>query len=293
MSSRVGITSGATGAVPSTAYSHPYSAKSGEVINVGDVVYLSGSLQIAKADTSIAASIPPLGIVTSTADSRYAVATQGQVASSLTGLITNITYWLGATPGTYSTFQPATNAARVGLALSPTRMLILSEVAGPIGPTGPTSVTTGPTGVGALMPGATGPTGPNTATGPTGITGPGTSVKLYYVSGEFQGYPAANEVIARVVLSSNSTIIGGSAYCTSAPTAQTILSIQQGTYSAGALSYSNIGTITYEAGDLLGTVAITSSPVSFSSGDLVRVLNQASPDSTFTGPYFTLYGNQP
>lgn len=293
MSSRVGISSGATGAGAITAYTYPYAGKQDEVINVGDVVYLCGSMTIAKASTSIPVSMPPFGIVTGMLDSKYSVAVQGQVADGLVGLNANTTYWLDATPGAYTAIKPGSNAYRVGLALSTTQMLILSEISGAQGATGPASTVTGPTGPsGYLVTGPAGNTG-LAVTGPTGIVGPTTSIKLYYLSGEFQGPPAASEPVARIVLSSNSTVIGGSAYCDLAPSAQTILTVQKGAYSGGVLSYTNIGTITYEAADLLGTVAITGNPVSFSSGELVRVINQASPDPTFSGPYFTLYGNQP
>ena len=152
---------------------------------------------------------------------------------------------------------------------------------GATGYTGPTGFT-GPTGAGAT--GATGFTGPS---GPAGSAG----TNYFYLPADFVGAPGANEVVARFVITTNATIAGGSAYCSVYSTATQTLTIQKGTYSGGVLSYSNIGTIVYSATTYQGTVTITSGPISFVSGNVVRVVNQASPDATFASPFFTLYGN--
>lgn len=273
MSGFLNLDSGGVGPSAYTAYTYPYVA-SGPV-SVGDVVYLSGPLQISRSSASQPATVPPLGIVTGTSGSKYAVASASQVATGLSGLVTGTYYFLSSSPGAYTDFPPSTNRYLVGRALSTTSMLILT----------PQTVTDpGPTGPGSNFLGAS---------GPTGIASSAIGSSYFYLLSDFQGFPAGSEVISRNVLSSDLSLIGGTAYCTQVATAQTVLTIQKGIFSAGVLGYTNIGTITYEANDVLGTVVLSSGPVSCLSGQLIRVINQVSSDLTFGGPYFTFYGNLP
>ena len=161
---------------------------------------------------------------------------------------------------------------------------------GPTGETGPTGPTgyTGPTG----GTGPTGNTGTTGTTGPTGFTGPvgpPNGVTTYYLPFDFVGVPGSNEVLGRLVIAVAATLTSGYAYCsTYSFSTNTTLTIQQGVYSAGVLTYTNVGSITYVAGSYQGTVAVTAT---LAAGNVVRVVNQVTPNQSFASPFFSLVGN--
>jgi hypothetical protein len=190
MSARIEISTGLSTPAPPTAYTFPYTASG--TVNVGDVVYLSGSLQISQSAAGNAATVPPLGVVSAVSGSNYSVAGIGQVAEGLSGLSPNTLYWLDTTPGQITAIQPGSNAYVVGRALSATQLLVLAEAdLGSGGGGGPGS--TGPTGAtGAQGPtGAAGTIGVDGATGPTGAEGPQGSAGADGATGATgpQGYP--------------------------------------------------------------------------------------------------------
>ena len=173
---------------------------------------------------------------------------------------------------------------------------------GPTGATGPegaASTVTGPTGA----DGATGPTGAtgaegaaSTVTGPTGPTGttgpvgPPSAITTYYLPFDFVGVPASNEVVGRAVIPVAATMTGGYAYCSTFATVGETMTIQKGTYSAGVLSYSSIGTITYAASSYQGTVTISGGTTSFAASDVVRIVADSNQDASFASPFFSLNG---
>ena len=149
---------------------------------------------------------------------------------------------------------------------------------GPAGSTGPT--------------GAAGSTGPTGTSGSAGLTGPtgAAGTNNYLFSVDFVGVPASNEVLGRVIAIQSSTLSGGYAYCSAYATNNTTLYVQKGTYAAGVLTYSQVGTISFLASAYQGTVTIDPG-VTLAASDVVRIVANATSDATFGSPWFSLYGN--
>ena len=93
-------------------------------VSVGDAVYLSSALTVARADADNAAARPPIGVVAGISGSTASVAAAGSVASGLSGLTAGAVYWLSTTPGQMTTTQPESNAYVMGVAISETQMLV-------------------------------------------------------------------------------------------------------------------------------------------------------------------------
>ena len=146
------------GGVPAPVI-NPYTISG--AVSVGDAVYLTSALTVARADADNAAARPPIGVVAGISGSTASVAASGAVASGLSGLTAGAVYWLSTTPGQMTTTEPGTNAYVMGVAISDTQMLVgsvpvdLAGSGGGGGSTGPT----GPAGS-AGIEGQTGPTGP-------------------------------------------------------------------------------------------------------------------------------------
>ena len=93
-------------------------------VSVGDAVYLSSALTVARADADNAAARPPIGVVAGISGSTASVAAAGSVASGLSGLTAGAVYWLSTTPGQMTTTQPGSDAYVMGVAISETQMLV-------------------------------------------------------------------------------------------------------------------------------------------------------------------------
>jgi hypothetical protein len=95
-------------------------------VSLGDVVYqVSGADRtVARADADNAGARPPLGVVCGIAGSTVLVAGNGDLASGLSGLTTGTVYWLSTTAGQLVDTKPASNAYLVGVATSPTELLV-------------------------------------------------------------------------------------------------------------------------------------------------------------------------
>ena len=154
--------------------------------------------------------------------------------------------------------------------------------AGPTGPAGPTGATgaagaTGATGAN----GATGATGATGIAGPTGPTGPagsgGTASHGFGIS--VQGKPAANVIIGLGAWPDNrvfSTTSAIEVVADTAATASTVFTIEvliSGTWTS-------VGTITFSSSGTVGALAITSSPVTVTAGQLLRVVTPVTQDAT-------------
>jgi hypothetical protein len=122
--------------------------------------------------------------------------------------------------------------------------------------------------------------------------GGGAGNGYYDIAGSVAGLPAASEILLRAPLAHGASFTGGYAYCEVAPTSQVVLTVAKGTNSAGSVSYSSIGTITFEAAATVGTVSITGGTVSFSAGDILRIVAPGSQDATFASPSFALIGSE-
>jgi hypothetical protein len=79
---------------------------------------------VARADADNAGARPPLGVVCGIAGSTVLVAGNGDLASGLSGLTTGTVYWLSTTAGQLVDTKPASNAYLVGVATSPTELLV-------------------------------------------------------------------------------------------------------------------------------------------------------------------------
>jgi hypothetical protein len=93
-------------------------------VSVGDAVYLTSALTVARADADNAAARPPIGVVAGISGSTASVAASGAVASGLSGLTAGAVYWLSTTAGQMTTTQPESNAYVMGVAISETQMLV-------------------------------------------------------------------------------------------------------------------------------------------------------------------------
>jgi len=112
----------------------------------------------------------------------------------------------------------------------------------------------------------------------------------YDLCATVNGKPASSEVVFKLIMPRTAMFNGGYAYVDIAATSQVVLKIQKGVYSAGSITYSDIGTITYAAGAASGTVAWTGGSQNVSRGDVLRVVAPSSVDATFSSPAFTLIG---
>jgi hypothetical protein len=114
----------------------------------------------------------------------------------------------------------------------------------------------------------------------------------YDIAGSVAGLPAASEILLRAPIARGTSFASGYAYCEVTPTSQVVLTIAKGINSAGSVSYSSIGTITFEAAATVGTVSITGGTASFSAGDILRIVAPGSQDATFASPSFALIGSE-
>ena len=111
---------------------HRYSMAS-NACDVGDVVYISGSDEVAKADRDDNAKIPPIGVVQLKEDSTHCHVCHsgGIVFKSSWGLTTGNVYWLSDTPGEMGAQpnrpappNPLPKAFLVGTAITPDKLLV-------------------------------------------------------------------------------------------------------------------------------------------------------------------------
>lgn len=112
----------------------------------------------------------------------------------------------------------------------------------------------------------------------------------YDLCGTINGKPASSEVVFKLVMPRSAMFNSGYAYADTPATSQVIMKIQKGVYSAGSITYSDIGTITYAAGVAEGAVAWVNGSQSVSRGDILRVVAPSVVDATFASPVFTLIG---
>jgi hypothetical protein len=120
VATRISIGTGALTPTPTNPW-----AVSGTV-EVGDVVYqVSGADRtVARAKADDAAKRPPMGMVFGKSNGTVLVAGNGDLASGLSGLTTGTVYWLSTTAGQLVDTKPASNAYLVGVATSPTELLV-------------------------------------------------------------------------------------------------------------------------------------------------------------------------
>jgi hypothetical protein len=109
------------GGVPAPVI-NPYTISG--TVSVGDAVYLTSALTVARADADNASARPPIGVVAGISGSTASVAASGAVASGLSGLTAGAVYWLSTTAGQMTTTQPESNAYVMGVAISETQMLV-------------------------------------------------------------------------------------------------------------------------------------------------------------------------
>jgi hypothetical protein len=109
------------GGVPAPVI-NPYTISG--TVSVGDAVYLTSALTVARADADNASARPPIGVVAGISGSTASVAASGAVASGLSGLTAGAVYWLSTTPGQMTTTQPGSDAYVMGVAISETQMLV-------------------------------------------------------------------------------------------------------------------------------------------------------------------------
>jgi hypothetical protein len=102
----------------------------GGALVVGNVVYQSSSVdnRVELADADDSTAIPPIGVVEEVIDaSNVKVVHSGGVGTNFVGLTRGNQYWLDTTAGGVTNTKPTINAYLVGVALSSTEMLIMTD----------------------------------------------------------------------------------------------------------------------------------------------------------------------
>lgn len=109
-----------------------------------------------------------------------------------------------------------------------------------------------------------------------------------YVVGCFApGVPAANQVLLQHTYASAASLNSGQARGAVAATASTAVRVQKA-LAASPTSFSDVATITWSAGGIVG--AVTGLPASFAAGDTIQLVAAATPDASLAGISATLVG---
>jgi hypothetical protein len=142
--------------------------------------------------------------------------------------------------------------------------------------------------------GYTGSIGPTGVTGDTGYVGSigATGPSIYDISNFLNGFPLANEIVMRVILTRTFTIpadfVGSYAFTTH-PASD--YDVKLGITKNGA----QLGTVTFAVGSYLGTWAGTGSAIVYNVSDQLHIqvdnTVHVTPDSTFSDFAFTIKGS--
>ena len=121
----------------------------------------------------------------------------------------------------------------------------------------------------------------------TGTAWVGAGGGRYTVACYAPGVPSASQVLLQHTYASAVSLESGLARGTAAATASAVVKVQKA-LAASPTSFADVGTITFGAGSISGTLA--GLPASFAPGDTLQLLAPATPDATLAGISATLVG---